>query len=135
MIDLNAALCHHLFELPIADWIGHIPSDAPQDDIALELAAFEIDHGCRTGRLFPVSLRALGKVSKFATEPYGAASCIEHTLCVVGLVPDPERRAVLRPHFTPVVEPCRRNIRVAKPLLDLGDVGLTRERVGVPRPA
>src|ERR1700676_3829491 len=22
MIDLNAALCHHLFELPIADWIG-----------------------------------------------------------------------------------------------------------------
>ena len=59
----------HLFELPIADWIGHIPSDAPQDDITLELAAFEIDHGRRTGRLFPVSLRALGKVSKFATEP------------------------------------------------------------------
>jgi hypothetical protein len=51
MIDLNAALCHHLFELPIADWIGHIPSDAPQDDITLELAAFEIDHGRRTGRL------------------------------------------------------------------------------------
>src|ERR1700687_2994728 len=69
MIDLNAALCHHLFELPIADWIGHIPSDAPQDDITLELAAFEIDHGRRTGRLLPVSLRALGKVSKFATEP------------------------------------------------------------------
>ena len=36
---------------------------------ALELAAFEIDHGRRTGRLLPVSLRALGKVSKFATEP------------------------------------------------------------------
>src|SRR5471030_3251027 len=44
MIDLNAALCHHLFELPIADWIGYIPSNAPQDDVALELAAFEIDH-------------------------------------------------------------------------------------------
>ena len=72
MIDLDAALCHHLFELPIADWIGHIPSDAPQDDITLELAAFEIDHGRRTGRLFPVSLRALGKVSKFATEPHFA---------------------------------------------------------------
>src|ERR1700682_5636656 len=69
MIDLNAALCHHLFELPIADWIGHIPSDAPQDDTTLELAAYEIDHGRRTGRLLPVSLRALGKVSKFATEP------------------------------------------------------------------
>jgi len=34
------------------------------------LAAFEIDHGRRTARLFLVSLRALGKVSKFATEPY-----------------------------------------------------------------
>src|ERR1700681_2475082 len=87
MIDLNAALCHHLFELPIADWIGHIPSNAPQDDIALELAAFEIDHGRRTGRLFPVSLRALGHVSKFATEPYypllqrGARFSASRALC------------------------------------------------------
>ena len=44
-------------------------TDAPEDDLALELAAFEIDHGCCTGALFPVSLLALGKASKFATEP------------------------------------------------------------------
>ena len=83
MIDLNAALCHHLFELPIADWIGHIPSNAPQDDIALELAAFEIDHGRRTGRLFPVSLRAIGQVSKFATEPLDVTPAERLPGCVV----------------------------------------------------
>ena len=69
MIDFDTALGHHLLELPIADRIGHIPSDAPEHDIALELAAFEIDHGCCTSGLFPVSLLALGKPSKFATEP------------------------------------------------------------------
>jgi hypothetical protein len=56
MIDLNAALCHYLLELPITDRLGHIPSDAPQDDIELELAAFEVDHDCcATGGLFPVT--------------------------------------------------------------------------------
>jgi len=44
MIDFNAALCHHFFELPIADRIGHIRSDTPKNDIALELAALEFDH-------------------------------------------------------------------------------------------
>src|ERR1700682_6460555 len=84
MIDLNAALCHHLFELPIADWIGHIPSNAPQDDIALELADFEIDHRRRTGRFFQVSLRALGKVSKFATEPYTVIVAALHQVHDIG---------------------------------------------------
>jgi hypothetical protein len=68
MIDFNTTLGHHLFELPIADRIGYIPSDGPEDDIAFELAALEIDHGCRTDGLFPVSLLAPGKAN-FATEP------------------------------------------------------------------
>ena len=33
--------------------------------------ALEIDHGCCTGGLFLVSSSALGKASKFATEPPG----------------------------------------------------------------
>src|SRR6266851_908059 len=46
------------------------------------------------------------------------------------LVPNPKRRAVLRPCFAPVIKPRRRNVRMAEPLLDLGDVSLMGERVG-----
>jgi hypothetical protein len=44
MVNLNAALLHHFFQLPIADGISHIPTDAPKDDVPLELAALEIHH-------------------------------------------------------------------------------------------
>ena len=46
------------------------------------------------------------------------------------LISDPKRRAVLGPHLAPVVEPRRRDVGVAEPFLDLGDVGFMRERVG-----
>src|ERR1035438_9863215 len=44
MVDLDAALFHHFLELPIADRIGHIPADAPQDYLTLKMAAFELNH-------------------------------------------------------------------------------------------
>src|SRR5437762_2627707 len=39
-------------------------------------------------------------------------------------------RAVLRPRLAVVVQPGCRNVGMAEPLLDLGDVGLVREGVG-----
>ena len=39
-----------------------------------------------------------------------------------------ESRAVLRPHLPLVVEPGRRNVRVPKPLLHLGNVSAVFER-------
>jgi hypothetical protein len=44
VIDLNAALLHHLLELTIADRIGHVPPHAPQDHLPLEVATLELDH-------------------------------------------------------------------------------------------
>ena len=45
------------------------------------------------------------------------------------LILHPERGAVFGPHLAPVVEPCRGDVRVAEPFLDLGDIGLVHERV------
>src|SRR5229473_5856470 len=49
---------------------------------------------------------------------------------VIYSIPDPKRRTILGSCFAPVVEPRRRNIRVAEPLLDLSDIGLMRQRIG-----
>ena len=45
------------------------------------------------------------------------------------LIPDPKRRAVLRPRLAPVVEARGGDVGVAKPFLHLGDVSLVRERI------
>jgi hypothetical protein len=37
MIHGDPPLPHHLLELPIRNRIGHIPPDAPQDDVPLKL--------------------------------------------------------------------------------------------------
>jgi hypothetical protein len=66
-------------------------------------------YGCRPSVRYPVSLSVKSKSA---------------------LIPHPERRTILRPRFAPVIEPRCRDIRVAKPLLDLGDVGLMREGIG-----
>jgi hypothetical protein len=44
MVDLDAALFHHLLEFSIADRIGDIPPDTPQNHVTFETAAFEFDH-------------------------------------------------------------------------------------------
>ena len=44
MVDLDAALFHHFFELPIADRIRHLPTNGPQDHVTFKMAALELDH-------------------------------------------------------------------------------------------
>ena len=39
-------------------------------------------------------------------------------------------RRVLQPALAPVIDPGRRDVRVAEPFLDLGDIGVVLERVG-----
>src|SRR5208283_2569550 len=41
MVNLDASLFHHLLELPVADRVGDIPPDAPQDHVTLKMAALE----------------------------------------------------------------------------------------------
>ena len=45
------------------------------------------------------------------------------------LILHPERGTVLGSRLAPVVKPRRRDVRVAEPFLDLGDIGLVRQRV------
>jgi hypothetical protein len=44
MVNLHATLVHHFLELAVADRIGHVPADAPQDHLPLKMAALELDH-------------------------------------------------------------------------------------------
>ncbi len=70
MIDLNAPLAHHLLELAVADRIRHIRAHTPQDDIALKVAALELDRdrpAPLAARPPPYSRRTSRKI---ATEPY-----------------------------------------------------------------
>jgi hypothetical protein len=56
---------------------------------------------------------------------HGASQLISHPKC----------RAVLGAHFPAIVEPRSRDVGVAEPLLDFGDVGLMGEGVGCRRGA
>jgi hypothetical protein len=38
MVNLDATLVHHFLELAVADRVGHIPADTPQDHLPLEMA-------------------------------------------------------------------------------------------------
>src|ERR1044072_3731142 len=44
MVDLDAPFFHHLLELTVADRICEVPAHAPEDDVPLKMAAFEVDH-------------------------------------------------------------------------------------------
>jgi hypothetical protein len=44
MVDLDAALFHDFLERSMADWIGHIPADAPQNHLTFKMATPELDH-------------------------------------------------------------------------------------------
>jgi hypothetical protein len=44
MIHGDATLLHKLFELTAAQGIGHISVDVREDDVLLEVSAFETDH-------------------------------------------------------------------------------------------
>ena len=62
MVNLDAALFHHFLELSIADWIGHIPADAPEDHVTFKMAALELDHRAVPLEPFPaIILKASAK--------------------------------------------------------------------------
>jgi hypothetical protein len=42
VIQINATLCHHLFQIAIADAVFAIPPHRPQDDLAHKVPPFEI---------------------------------------------------------------------------------------------
>jgi hypothetical protein len=58
VIDRNAALAHHLFEIAIADPVFAIPADTDQNDVGREAAAFEIGHDGYLGEAPMISLPA-----------------------------------------------------------------------------
>jgi hypothetical protein len=51
-------------------------------------------------------------------------------LICITLVTDFKGWRILRLHFAPIIDACRRDIRVAQPFLDLGDVRFVVQRVG-----
>jgi hypothetical protein len=51
MVDFYTSLFHHLFELAITDWICHVPSYAPENNLSLEMAALEVNHCFFLGHL------------------------------------------------------------------------------------
>jgi hypothetical protein len=44
MVHLATVLSHRFLELAVADWIGHIPADGPQDDVPFEVTFLELNH-------------------------------------------------------------------------------------------
>jgi hypothetical protein len=52
VIDGNAALAHHLFEVAVADHVFAIPADTDKNDAGRETAAFEIGQGSAKGCKF-----------------------------------------------------------------------------------
>ena len=42
MVDLHAALFHHLFQIPIAERIGQVPAHTGQDDVLFKSVAFKL---------------------------------------------------------------------------------------------
>jgi hypothetical protein len=66
MGDSDTALGHHLDEVAVAQLIGDIPSDAENDDCAVEVAATK-QGGCVRGRLLHVT--DYQPDSAFAPEP------------------------------------------------------------------
>jgi hypothetical protein len=60
MIDRDATLSHHLFEIAVTDPVFAIPADTDQNDVGRKTAAFEIGH---SGYLESVK-QALDRVRK-----------------------------------------------------------------------
>jgi hypothetical protein len=44
VVNLDAVLFHHLFELTVADRIRQIPAHGPQDDVPFKMTALELNH-------------------------------------------------------------------------------------------
>ncbi|WP_400770704.1 hypothetical protein [Methylosinus sporium] len=60
---------NHFLELTITHCIRHIPSDAPRDHVAFEMAALEIDHRTIPPASCPAIIAPTDPREKFTTEP------------------------------------------------------------------
>src|SRR5208282_3327055 len=67
VVDRDAALAHHLFEIAVADAIAAVPAHRPEHDLTFKMAALEVRHSLAPPRSDPSSPGADG----FATEPAG----------------------------------------------------------------
>ena len=73
MIDFNSTLGHHLFELPIADRIGHVPSHTAQRIISrsnwlpLKSIMMAVPMNCPR---HAYSISRASEQANFATEPF-----------------------------------------------------------------
>ena len=65
MIDADAALSHHLFQVAQAQPVGQIPADAQQNDRLIKMAAFEHHKPSENRRRLMPGTRN----RKYATEP------------------------------------------------------------------
>ena len=69
MVNENAALSHHLFEVTQAQSIGKVPANALGDDIDRVMESFEGFSDQRHGRLLENIRGILPETSLNATEP------------------------------------------------------------------
>ena len=69
MVNENAALSHHLFEVTQAQSIGQVPANALGDDIDRVMESFEVFSDQRRGRLLEKIRGILPEPSLNATEP------------------------------------------------------------------
>ena len=49
MVNLDAALEHHLLQVPVAEGVSEVPAHTEQDDVFFEAVAFEVDHAGNLG--------------------------------------------------------------------------------------
>ena len=74
MVDRDAALGHHRFEVAVADRIPAVPAHGPEHDLPPEVTSLEVAHAS-TPRWR--SRRHVTKQPDFATEPYDIPHLVE----------------------------------------------------------
>src|SRR5208283_1366918 len=65
VVDRDAALAHHLFQIAVADAVAAVPAHRPEHDLTFKMAALEVRHGLAPPTFEPINPGADG----FATEP------------------------------------------------------------------
>jgi hypothetical protein len=81
MIDVQAPLEHHLFQISVAERIPEVPADTEQNDLGLEVAPFERGGVHEIGSSqFSEYRRVYCILAIFATQPSGKSVCEPHSI-------------------------------------------------------
>jgi hypothetical protein len=75
MVHQDAALLYELFELAVAQGIGHVPADTGQDDVLLNMGSLEVHHALPPLLLLDDQREIIPEKAheqKFATHPKDA---------------------------------------------------------------